>query len=49
VAASTQNRALNALIFLYEQVLGVELGSIGPVNRADELKRLPTVLSCDEV
>jgi len=49
VAASTQNQALNALIFLYEQVLGVELGSIGPVDRADEPRRLPTVLSRDEV
>jgi integron integrase len=49
VAASTQNQALNALIFLYEQVLGVELGAIGPVDRADRPKRLPTVLSRDEV
>jgi len=37
-----------ALIFLYEQVLDVELGSIGPVDRADEPRRLPTVLSRDE-
>ena len=38
-----------ALIFLYEQVLGVELGEIGPVDRADRPKRLPTVLSREEV
>ncbi len=49
VAASTQNQALNALIFLYEQVLGVELDDIGPLDRADRPKRLPTVLSRKEV
>ncbi|WP_259116747.1 hypothetical protein [Salinibacter ruber] len=38
-----------ALIFLYEQVLGVELDEIGPVDRADRPKRLPTVLSREEV
>ncbi len=41
VAASTQNQALNALIFLYEQVLGVELEDIGPVNRADRPNASP--------
>lgn len=40
VAASTQNQALNALVFLYRQVLGVELlgvelGDLGPLDRAD--------------
>ena len=49
VAASTQNQAFNALVFLYEQVLGVELGEIEPVDRADRPKRLPTVLSRNEV
>jgi len=49
VAASTQNQALNALMFLYEQVLGLELGDIGPLDRADRPRRLPTVLSRDEV
>lgn len=49
VAASTQNQALNALMFLYEQVLEMELGDIGPVDRADRPKRLPTVLSRSEV
>ncbi len=49
VAASTQNQALNALVFLYEQVLGVELGDLGPLDRADRPKRLPTVLSREEV
>jgi len=49
VAASTQNQALSALLFLYEQVLGVELDDIGPLDRVDRPKRLPTVLSRDEV
>ena len=49
VAASTQNQALSALLFLYEQVLGEDLGGIGPLDRADRPKRLPTVLSRDEV
>ena len=49
VAASTQNQALNALLFLYEQVLGENLGDIGPLDRADRPKRLPTVLSRDQV
>jgi hypothetical protein len=38
-----------ALIFLYKQMLGVELGDVGPLDRADRPKRLPTVLSREEV
>ncbi len=38
-----------ALVFLYEQVLGKDLDDIGPLDRADRPKRLPTVLSRDEV
>jgi integrase len=38
-----------ALIFLYEQVLEIELADIGPLDRADRPKRLPTVLSREEV
>jgi integron integrase len=49
VAASTQNQALSALIFLYEQVLDLERADIGPLDRADRPKRLPTVCSRDEV
>jgi integron integrase len=48
VAASTQNQALNALVFLYGQVLGLELGRLDAV-RARRPKRLPTVLSAEEV
>ena len=48
VAASTQNVALSALLFLYTQVLDRELGTIDAV-RAKRPKRLPTVFSRDEV
>jgi integron integrase len=48
VAASTQAQALNALVFLYRQALGVELGPLGHV-RARRPARLPTVASVDEV
>jgi integron integrase len=49
VAASTQNQALNALTFLYDSVLDDPLGDIGTIERADRPKRLPTVLTRDEV
>lgn len=45
VAAATQNQALNALVFLYDDVLDRPLGDIGAIERADRPKRLPTVLS----
>jgi integron integrase len=48
VAASTQNQAFNALVFLYRDVLGVELPRVDAV-RAKRPKRLPTVLSVEEV
>ena len=47
VAASTQNQAFNALLFLYREVLGQELGSIQAL-RADRPARLPTVLTPEE-
>jgi site-specific recombinase XerD len=48
VAASTQNQALAALLFLYQEVLEVELPALDAV-RARRPKRLPVVLSTDEV
>jgi integron integrase len=48
VSASTQNQALNALVFLYRHVLEIDLGQIGAV-RARRPCRLPVVLSPDEV
>jgi integrase len=49
VAASTQNRALQALLFLYRQVLGIEMPWLENVTRASRPKRLPVVLSAAEV
>jgi site-specific recombinase XerD len=49
VAASTQNQALAALLFLYREVLGVELPWLDDVVRARRPARLPVVLSRDEV
>ena len=43
VAAATQNQALNAIVFLYKQVLQVEPGQFNAV-RAKRPRRLPTVL-----
>ena len=47
VSASTQNQALNALVFLYKHVLKKELGAIDAV-RAWRPKRLPVVLTREE-
>ncbi len=49
VSASTQNVALNALVFLYGQVLHKGLGAFGEFARAKRPKRLPVVLARDEV
>jgi len=49
VAAATQNQALNALVFLYRQVLKVDPGDFGDVARAKKQKRLSMVLSREEV
>ncbi len=49
VAASTQNQALAALLFLYTNVLRRPLGDLGAVVRAKRPRRLPVVLSCAEV
>lgn len=49
VAASTQNQALNALVFLYTHVLERGLGSFGEVERAKRPERLPVVLTREEM
>jgi integron integrase len=49
VSASTQNQALNALVFLFEHVLKKELGVIGEFTRAKRPVRLPVVLTREEV
>ena len=49
VSASTQSQALNALVFLYGEVLHRPLGEIGEVMRVRRPARLPEVLSRREV
>lgn len=49
VSASTQNQALQALLFLYRQVLDIELPWLENVTRATRPKRLPVVLTPAEV
>jgi integron integrase len=49
VAASTQNQALSALLFLYREVLSVELPWLDDVIRAKRPQHLPVVLTRDEV
>jgi integron integrase len=49
VAASTQNQALQALLFLYRQVLQIDLPWLENVTRANRPRRLPVVLSPVEV
>ena len=49
VAASTQNQALNALVFLYGTVLQKPFGKLGAITRAKRPQRLPSVLSQAEV
>jgi integrase len=44
VAAGTQNQALNAILFLYGQVLGQELGDLGGFLRASKARWVPVVL-----
>ena len=48
VAASTQNQAMHAILFLYKQVLGLELGWLDSITRAKPSKRLPVVLTQSE-
>ena len=49
VSASTQNQALSAILFLYKQVLQIELPWLEGVIRAKRSQRLPVVLTRDEV
>lgn len=49
VAVATQNQALSALIFLYQQVLCQPLNGRIEAIRAKRARKLPTVLTPDEV
>lgn len=49
VSASTQNQALNAILFLYREVLKKDLGWLDGIVRAKRPQRLPVVLTHEEV
>ena len=49
VASATQNQALHALLFLYKQVLDIELPRIGSVARSNKQPKLPVVFTREEV
>jgi integron integrase len=49
IAASTQNQALSALLFLYREVLGAPLPWLDELVRARRPARMPSVLTAEEV
>jgi len=49
VSASTQTQALSALLFLYKEVLELDFPWLTEVTRAKRPRRLPSVLTVDEV
>ena len=49
VSASTHNQALSALLFLYREVLGIDLPWLNNIGRPQQTKRIPSVLNKDEV
>jgi len=49
VAVATQNQALNALVFLYREILQIEIAELPEVVRPKKPRRLPTVLTKSEV
>ena len=49
VSAGSQNQALNAILFLYRQVLKIDVPWLENVTRARKPQRLPVVLTRDEI
>ena len=49
VSSSTHNQALSAILFLYREVLGIDLPWMQNLNRPGYRRRIPTVLSREEV
>ena len=49
VGASTQNQALAALLFLYRNIIGRDVGDLGELIRARKPERIPVVMSKQEV
>lgn len=48
VSASTQNQSMHAILFLYRDVLGIDLPWLDGITRAKVAKRLPSVLTQQE-
>jgi len=49
VSASTHNQALSAVLFLYREVLSIDLPWLNNIGRPQQTKRIPSVLTKDEV
>lgn len=49
VSTSTHNQALSAVLFLYREVLNIDLPWLNGVNRPTQKRRIPSVLTRDEV
>jgi integron integrase len=49
VSASTHNQTLSAVLFLYREVLGIDLPWLDGINRPANNRRIPSVLTKDEV
>ena len=49
VSASTHNQALSALLFLYREVLTIDLPWLNDINRPNQKRRIPSVLTKEEV
>lgn len=49
VSASTHNQALSALLFLYREVLNVDLPWLSNIGRPQQTKRIPSVLTKEEI
>jgi integron integrase len=49
VSASTHNQALSAVLFLYREVLAIDLPWLNDIHRPAHKRRIPSVLTRDEV
>ena len=49
VSASTHNQTLSAVLFLYREVLNIDLPWLSNIGRPQQTKRIPTVLTKEEV
>ncbi len=49
VSASTQNQALNAILFLYREVLHIKIGDMNEIIRAKRTQRIPVVFTKKEI